>query len=210
MAQIAKDLLGKRKAWHHARAVPAVHARLLDVLHDSSNRRVFAIAQAVDIDLRSILEKPVDQDRAVGTRLHRRADIAPQILRRVNNLHGTPSEHEGRPDQHRVADFFRHGQSFVLVSRRSSLRSAQLEPLEHRGKMFAIFRHLDALGRCADDIDSIGFQSGSQIQRCLPSELNDGRIALLALVNIKDILKRQWFEIQFVARVVIGRDGLRV
>ena len=71
-----------------------MHARLLNVLHDPADQGVDPVAEAVDINFRRILEKTVDQDRPVRTGRHGRADVTPEILRRVDDFHRAATEDE--------------------------------------------------------------------------------------------------------------------
>ena len=58
--QFGQNLRRKRKTGDHAGTVPAVHARLLNVLHDPPDQSVDPVAETVDINFRRILEKTVD------------------------------------------------------------------------------------------------------------------------------------------------------
>ena len=55
---------GQGRRWEHARGVAGVDARLLHVLHDGGDARVFAVAERVDVDLDRVLEEAVDEDAA--------------------------------------------------------------------------------------------------------------------------------------------------
>ena len=114
------------------------------MLHHPANDHIGSITQAVHIHLRGILEETVDQNRTVRAGFDRRADVAAEILRRINNLHGAASEHKGRTHQHRIPHPLGHGQGLVLVGRGAALRGVQAEPVQHGGKVFAILGHLNA------------------------------------------------------------------
>ena len=88
------------------------------------------------------------------------------------------------------------------------LRNVQL--VQHRREEFAVFGDFDALRRGADDVDAVFLQAEREVQRRLPAELRDGAPAFLPLVNMQHIFQRERLEKQFVARVVIGRNGFRI
>ena len=92
--QFGQNLRRKRKTRDHAGTVTTVHARLLNVLHDPADQGVDPVAEAVDINFRRILEKTVDQDRPVRAGRHGRADVTPEILRRVDDFHRAATEDE--------------------------------------------------------------------------------------------------------------------
>ena len=92
-----------------------MNAGLLDVLHDAGDVAVFAVGQAIDIDLDGVGEVAVDEQRPLfGNREFRRAveiggkprDIAGQMIGIVHDLHGAAAQHVGRPDHDRIADRF--------------------------------------------------------------------------------------------------------
>ena len=82
--------------------------------------------------------------------------------------------------------------------------------MQHVGEHLAILGALDALRRGADDVDAVGLQVEREIERGLAAELRDRAPAFFAFVNMQHILERQRLEEQFVARVVVCGDGLRV
>ena len=53
-------------------------------------------------------------------------------------------------------------------------------------------------------------QRQRQIQRSLPAELHDHAVGLLDVVDVQDFFERERLEVEAVAGVVIGRDGLRI
>ena len=60
------DRIAQRKRWDHTGRVARVDAGLLDVFHDRADDRGFAVADAIDIDFRRVVEEAVDQHRALG------------------------------------------------------------------------------------------------------------------------------------------------
>ena len=53
-------------------------------------------------------------------------------------------------------------------------------------------------------------QRRGEIERRLAAELHDRADAFLLLVNLQHVLERERLEIQAVAGVVVGRDGLGI
>ena len=54
------------------------------------------------------------------------------------------------------------------------------------------------------------FKPGSEIERRLTAELHDHALRHFLFVNVEDVLVGERLEVEFVARVVIGRDGFRI
>ena len=205
-----EDLGGKRDARQHAGAVAAVDSGLLDMLHDASDDALLAVGKAVDIDLGGILQEAVHENRALGTDFYGSPDIPAEILLGVDDLHGASTEDEGGTDEDGVADLIGDRDGFGFTGGGAARGLAQLQLVDHRGEVLPVLRHLDALGLGADDGHAAGLQMGGEVERGLSAELDDGRVALLALVDVEDVLEGEGLEEELVAGVVIGRDGLRV
>src|SRR5882762_4429112 len=82
--------------------------------------------------------------------------------------------------------------------------------MQHRGEELAIFSHFDALGRGADDVDSVFLQTEREVEWCLAAELGDGAPALFPLINMEHVLQGKRLEVKVVARVVIGGNSFGV
>ena len=76
--------------------------------------------------------------------------------------------------------------------------------------MLPVLGHFDARGRCADDLHPVGFEGRGEVEGRLTSELHDGGVALLALVDIEHVLQGKRLKVKFVTRVVVGGNGLGV
>jgi len=74
-------------------------AGALDVLHDAADHDVAAVAHGVDVDLDGVLEEPVDEERPVGRRGERTADVALEVVRLVDDLHRAAAEDIKRTHQ---------------------------------------------------------------------------------------------------------------
>ena len=53
-----------------------MNAGLFDVLHDGGDVTECSVRQRIDVDLDGVLEEPVDEERPVGRRGERTADVA--------------------------------------------------------------------------------------------------------------------------------------
>ena len=76
--------------------------------------------------------------------------------------------------------------------------------------MLPVLGELDALGRRADHVDAIFLQRSREVQRRLAAKLHDHPVALFLLINFQHILERQRLEVEAVAGVVVGRNGLGI
>jgi hypothetical protein len=102
------------------------------------------------------------------------------------------------------------GEGFGLVGGQAVGRLRNVQLVEHGREQLAVLGDLNALRRGADDVDAVFLQGQRQVQRRLAAELRDGAPAFFPLVNVQHVLQRQRLEKQFVARVVIRGNRLRI
>ena len=136
----------------------------------------------------------------------------------VDDLHATPAQDVGGPHQHRITDG--RGDLAGLLEARggAELRCGQTGVDQDLAEPAAILGQVDGLGPGADDRHPGGLESVGQPERGLPAELDDrahhARTARpgtgFGVVDLQHVLECEWFEIQPVCGVVVGRDGLRV
>ena len=91
----------------NAGAVAAVDSGLLDMLHDSGDNHLVAVADGIDIVLEGVLEKLVDQHRMLRGSLHRRRHVVVERFLVVDDRHRPAAEDIGGTDEDGVADFGR-------------------------------------------------------------------------------------------------------
>ena len=116
---------GQTDRWNNAGAVTRVHARLLDVLHDRSDHRCFAVGNDVDVDLRRIVEEAVDKNRSISWHagfagleagdFHGLFDVEQEFLVVVDDAHAPAAEDKTWTHQHGKADALRNHECFLFV-----------------------------------------------------------------------------------------------
>ena len=85
-----------------------------------------------------------------------------------------------------------------------------LQIVQQLAEALAILGQIDILRIGADDGHARGLQRQRQRQRSLPAELHDHAVGLFGVADVQHFFERQRLEVQTVAGVVIGRDGLRI
>ena len=152
------------------------------------------------------------QNGCAALRFNRGPNIAPQIWLVIHEFHSATAKDKRRPHQQGVTDSMSNRYSFFHAHGRSAWRSSQSQFIEHRGEKFSVLGRLDTFGLRADNRDAGGFQSIGQIKRSLPAELHDHTLGKFLFVNIEHVLECERLEVEFVARVVIGRNrfGIRI
>ena len=84
------------------------------------------------------------------------------------------------------------------------------EAMKQRGKVLSILCHFDAFRLRTDDVHTVGLKSVGKIERSLAAKLDNCRPTIFTLVDIQGVFEGQGLEIEFVTRVVIGRNCLRI
>ena len=201
----------ERSRRQHAARIARVHAGFFDVLHDAGDQHgAGGIGKRVDVHFGGVFQEPVDQHRAVLREDHRLLHVAAHGVFVVGDHHGAPAQHVAGAHQHREADGARHRAGLFHVGRRAVRGRRNLQVVQQLAEELAVFGQIDVLGIGADDRHARGLQRQRQRQRRLPAELHDHAVRLLGVADIQHFFERQRLEVEAVAGVVVGRDGLRV
>ncbi len=194
----------------HAGAVARVNAGFLDVLHDAGDQHVLAVAERVDIDFDGVFEEAVDQHGAVLREGDGFAHVAAHAVFVVDDHHGAAAEHVAGAHQHRIADALRDLDGFVGAGRRAVCGRGNLQVVEQFAEELAVFGEIDVLGIGADDRHAEPLQRQRESERRLPAELHDHAVGLFGVDDVQHVFERERLEVEAVAGVVIGRDGLGI
>ena len=189
-------------------------AGLLDVLHDAADHHagggVAAVGNAIDIDLDRVVKEAVQQYRRLLTDLDRFTHVALEILVAVHDLHRTTAQHIARAHHQRIADLVRQGQCLLLGTRGPVRRLLQTEFVQQLLEALAVFGHVDAVGRGADDRYARTLQVERQLQRRLPAVLHDHTNRFFLGDDLEHVFQCHRLEVEPIRGVVVGRYGFRV
>ncbi len=168
------------------------------------------VADRVDVDLGRVVEEAVEQHRRVVRHLHRLAHVALEVALLVDDLHRAAAEHVARPHDERIADLAGALERLLLALRGAVRRLLQAELLDQHLEALAVLGDVDRVGRRPDDRHARGLERLRELQRRLPAVLHDHAERLLLRDDLEHVLERDRLEVQPVARVVVGRDGLGI
>ena len=103
----------------------------------------FAVANRIDVDLDRLIEKAVQQNRAV-IRRHQQ----PLLCRSLNHLHCArlpwrAHQHIGRPHDQRKADFSRHHYGFIFRTGNTIWRLLEIQALQKLLESFTVLGQID-------------------------------------------------------------------
>ena len=99
---------------------------------------------------------------------------------------------------------------FLLAGGRAVRRRGNLQIVEQLAEQLAVFGQVDVLGIGADDRHAEPLQRQRKIQRRLAAELHDHAVGLFGVDDVQHFFERERLEVEAVAGVVVGRDGLRI
>ena len=168
------------------------------------------VGNAVHVHLGGVFEELVHEHGPLGRRLDGEAHVVLQFRVRVNDLHRPSAEHEAGAHEYGVTQLLGGRQGLDFVGRDAIGRLRDFQPVEHCREQLAILGNLDALRAGAEDVHAVFLEAQGQVERRLPAELRDGAPASFTLVNVQHVFERERLEEQFVARVVVGRNGFRI
>ena len=203
--------LRERERRDHAGAVAAVNAGLFDVLHDRADDRVSPSAmQSTSTSIASSRKRSTSTGRS-GADFDRALHVTREDRRRCK-----PAPWRGRRARTTAAPA-RDSRSLSAIATASSALTAVPLGVWRKPSLSSIaansFRSsaISMLSGCVPMIGTpAALQAVRQIERRLPAELHDHAFRLFLVVNVEHVLERERLEVEFVARVVIGRNRFRI
>ena len=125
--------------------VAGMHAGTLNMFHDAGDQHIRAVRDDIHFEFRSrkIL---IDQHRVLNALRKDASHIFPGIRFPVGNRHILSADDIGRPQQHRITEFFRCLNRFFQRLYGSSLRPAHLQCFQQCVEPFPVFRKINTFG----------------------------------------------------------------
>ena len=213
-AHLAADfvlrLFRQRERRQRAGRVAGVDAGLFDVLHDGADHHLLAVRHGVDVHFHGLVEKAVEEHRRGIGDVHRAGEVALEVARAVDDLHGASAEHVGRAHDDGIADLGGRVDAALQVEGGAVGGLAQADLVDHALEALPILGAVDGVRAGADDVDAGGMQPIHQLERRLAAELHDQAVRLLHVDDGQHVLEGHRLEVQPVRGVVVGGDGLRI
>ena len=201
--------LGERLRRVDRNRVTGVNAGALNVLHDTRNQDILAVADRIDLNLNA-LNILVDQNRVFLRIAVDHTDVLVDIVVRNCDAHACAAEHVGGAHQHRIPEAV--GNLLCLFRRkdRAARRARNARFLENRVKALSVLGRIDILRRRAENRNAHLHECFGQLDCGLTAELHDRAVRLLKVHNRFDILRGQRLKVELVRNVKVGRDRLRI
>ena len=109
LTELRLQALAKAERRNARRGVAGVDTGLLDMLQDTADVDLLAVAQGVDIGLDRTLQEAIQIHRVVGANARGLGHVIAQMLGIVGDHHAAAAQHVARTHQQRVADVRGHG-----------------------------------------------------------------------------------------------------
>ena len=186
-----------------------MHARPLDVLHDTRDQDICAVADRVHLQLLA-LQVFVHQNRVILliTVDHRHKLF--DLLIGDGDLHPLSAKHIGWTHQHRIAQPVCHLFRLLGSIDRAARRPRDLSLLQNPVKKLPVLRGVHILRLCPKNRHAHLHQALRQLDGRLASKLHHRAVGLLHIDNILYILRGQRLKVELVRNVKIGTHRLRV
>mmetsp|Transcript_39184 Transcript_39184/g.118391 ORF Transcript_39184/g.118391 Transcript_39184/m.118391 type:complete len:327 (-) Transcript_39184:3231-4211(-) len=190
--------------------VAAVGASILDVLGDRVVDQVPLVAHGVELDLPRPGDVLGNHNRVLLLDHRGGVQEALELRLVVDDTHGGPRQDVRGPHQDREAHRAREGERVLELHELAPFRLVDVQLVAHGRELRAIFRGINGPGGRSHDLNPALVELRREVVRRLPADRDDHPGGHLEIADLAHRLKRQLLEIQAVALVVIGGDGLWV
>ena len=113
-------------------------------------------------------------------------------------MHGAAAQNKAGTDEHRVADLLCRFQAFGCGSDSKSFGLGDIQRFQELFKLIAVFRPIDRVAVCSDDLYAAGAERIGKVDRRLSAQRCDDAFGLFHLDHVHDILYAQRLKIQLV------------
>ena len=178
-------------------------ARTLNVLHDTRNQHIFAVAYRIDLNLLAD-QIFVNEDRVFLCNPVDDTDKCIHILIIDRDLHALTAEYIRRPDEYRIAQlialpsFASSAVNTVCPDGRGMLHFSSTSSNSSRSSA-----RVYILCGCSEDRHTHLHQSLGQLDRCLSAKLHNCSVRMLQIHDALHILRGQRLKIQLVCDIKI-------
>src|SRR5262249_39769963 len=170
----------------------------------------FVITKRIDIHLVSILEEFIDENRPLVGNLNCRTHVVVEHALVIDDDHSAATKYVGWTHKNRISDLTCNGARLFKSDRGSIVRLGNIEFTEQFAESFAVFRKIDRVGRRSNDGYTRVLQIQREIQRGLPTKLDNNASRLFFANDVENVFERQRLKVEAVGGVVIRRDGLGI
>ena len=186
-----------------------MYACALDVLHDTGDQNVLAVADSIDLDL-GTLQIFVDQNRVFDILRKNDRHILAHVVLVERDNHVLTAEHVGRTQQHRIADGFGNVKRFLGRHNGDAARTLDVIFFEQLVKALSVLRHINGVIGGAENIHAVVAHELGELDSGLTAERDHDAVGVLGLDNAHHVLVGERLKVESVGGVKVGRNGFGV
>ena len=190
--------------------VARVHAGKLDVLGDGVGDDFAVLCHGIHLHLLGVLDELAHHHGVFLRYVGRQLEEALQLFLVGADVHGGAAQHVAGTDEHGETYLLDESVDVFHRRQRAPLGLVHADAVEHGGELVAVFGIVDALGRGAEDADLLRVETQGQVVRYLTAGRDDDAVRVLQVEDVHDALEGELVEVEAVAHVVVGGDGLGI
>ncbi|OPZ81752.1 MAG: hypothetical protein BWY77_00499 [bacterium ADurb.Bin431] len=180
------------------------------MLADGVDQELALVADGVNLDLLGVLDEFGNDYRMVGGDPGRLVEEFFQFSIIGGDAHRRPAQDVGGAHQHRIADLSGEGDRPLYGGEFGPGRLVDVELVEQAGELVAVLGAVDAQGRGAQHPHPHVMKAQGKVVRDLSAHGKDDPERLLLIVDVADRLEAEFIEVELVADVIVGADGLGI
>ena len=187
-----------------------MNACKLDVLRDCVLDNLTVLSHSIELDLLSVLQELRNHYGILLRYFGSGCEELLELLLVVAHVHRCTRKHVRRTYQNGITNFVDELVDILHIGQLlpGGLVDAQL--VEHTRELVAVLGAVDRQGRGAQHGDILMIELHCQVVGDLTTHRHDHAARCLEVENVHYALERQLVEVQTVAHIVVGRNGLGV
>ena len=186
-----------------------MNARALNVLHDTRNEDILAVADSVDLDF-GTLEIFIDKNRVFNVLSEDDRHVFLNVSLVEGDDHVLTAENVGRTEKNGIADCIGNIERFLCRHNGNAARTLDVVLLKQLVKALSVLSHVDSVVGGAEDIYIVLAEELGQFDSCLSAEGDNNAVGILGLDDTHNILCGQRLKVKSVCGVKVGGYGLGV
>ena len=194
----------------YQRGVPRVDAGEFDMFRNRVFDHFAVVRHGVEFDLLGVLQELRHDHRILFRHFGRQLQERLQFLGVVAYVHRRARKHIRRTHQHRIAYLADEVVHFIHVRKLFPGRLVDAQLVEHTRELVAVFSAVDRQRRRAEHRNILAVQPDREVVRDLSAGRDDHAFRHLQVEYVQHPFERQFVEIEPVAHIVVGRNGLGV
>ncbi|EJP32999.1 hypothetical protein HMPREF1146_0001 [Prevotella sp. MSX73] len=192
------------------RGITRVYAGIFDVLGDGIFHHLALVGHGIELYLLGLLHELAHHHGIVFRHLGGHAEETLEFVHVVAHVHGRTREHVGGAHEHGEAHLTDEALDVVERGEGAPGRLVDAQFVEHGRELVAVFGTVDVDGRRAEDGHILPVELHGEVVGYLSAHAHDDALGLFEVDDVEHALLGEFVEIEAVAHVVVGGDGLGV